>query len=502
MKIIFVLKNCEDENLGVMYLSRMLTSAGHETSVVAAREKAISKALEKEPGAIVAFSTLAYYASSYMNLAARIKKKNSCITVFGGPHPTALPEIIEKEGVDIVCIGEGEYSLCELANRLQDKRAITNISGLWVKEKGRVYRNPVREVIRNLDAIAFPDRTLFKQKAPFFRRRINVITSRGCTYSCPYCYNSTLRRIYGDVNNVYRRRSVDNVIAEIQDARKHQPVEFVLFHDDIFTLMPEWLDEFAVKYSSHVRVPFSCNIRIDTVTPHIVDALKKAGCHSVSFGLETANHLIRKSKLQREMENETIIQNVRILKRAGFIVRTTNIIGVSEQYKDDFETVRFNIDCGVNLAKVSLLTPYPNTDLGHTNSNASSGWGKDGDCLAPLFSCMFGLLSKNLRLRFDRKLRLFEHTAQYYKNKKEKRIRKNMHILFPLFVQFPFTFRLGKVLVRLPLSKTYALLHFLWDVYATINIVYKRDKKKTPFSTITNRKKRKTKHQLIGNHLL
>ncbi|MFH1397111.1 MAG: radical SAM protein, partial [Candidatus Omnitrophota bacterium] len=363
MRVLFVLKEIEDEQLGAMYLASILKDHGYEAGLIKADYDFLFRKLQDDIPTILAYSALGYYCNYYLELNKKIKETFKVFSIFGGPYPTSDPGILDNEGVDAVCVGEGEYPLLELADSLENSRDISNIKNLWVKAGGRIYKNDPRPLIDNLDELPFPDRGLFRIKSPFFLDRVSMITSRGCLYNCPYCYNNTIRRVYGK-DNIYRRRSVDNVIKEIRAIRKEQEVNFILFYDDIFILMPDWIKEFSYKYARDVNIPFSCYVRINLVTPEIVSLLKNANCHSVSFGLETGSEYLRNSVLNRDMTRQDIISKSRLFKEKGIRMRTTNIIGIPGGSIDsDIETLELNIKCRVDFAKVSIFSIYPNTDL-------------------------------------------------------------------------------------------------------------------------------------------
>ena len=116
-------------------------------------------------------------------------------SVFGGPHPTFFPEMIEKEGVDAVCIGEGEYAMLELMNRLEQGKPADDIQNFWIKSNGTTKKNMVRPLIEDLDELPFLDRELMYEgdKDLKLSRNKGFFAGRGCPYRCTYCFNHTHR---------------------------------------------------------------------------------------------------------------------------------------------------------------------------------------------------------------------------------------------------------------------------------------------------------------------
>lgn len=469
MRVLFVQEDLEVENLGIMYIASMLRRVGHDVSAIEANEERILERLADGQPTIVAYSALAFYGEHYIELNRRLKQKAHFFSVFGGHFPTGYPEMIRREGVDAVCLGEGEYPFLELAERLGSGGDIYAIRNFWFKKGTDILKNECRPLIEDLDALPFPDRTLFKRRAPFFQDRVSMVTGRGCAYRCPYCYNNALLKIYPDRAHTHRRRSVANVLEEIREIRSLMPVRFILFHDDVFTLMPEWLREFSDLYAREFHIPFSCNVRIDALDEATIKRLRHAGCHSVSFGIESGNDRVRKDLLKRSMDKEAMIAMSRCIKEHGIRVRTTNIIGATDDLLDtDLETVKLNIDCGVDLAKVGILSAYPSTDIDPANELNGEKWGEFSSRRVPLAARCLNILSHNAAQNFVRERCMAQRQSQGRSRQRQKRFQR----LFPIVVGFPFLLPAVKLLVRLPLGFFYEILAFCWDNYGTYGRIY------------------------------
>jgi anaerobic magnesium-protoporphyrin IX monomethyl ester cyclase len=427
MRVLFVVYSTADEHNGIMSISSVLKNRGHQVDLVEARYKKISKKLKynKIP-VILAYSTPTLLADYYLNLNRKIKKDFKAFSVFGGPHPTACPEIIEEEGVDCVCIGEGEYAMLELVQNLSFSKPVANIRNLWVKENGNVFKNPLRLLISDLDILPFVDRELFRNQRFFDPEKMHVLAGRGCPYSCSYCCHSYYNRIYKGGVSKTRKRGVKNVIEEIRLFKSRFPLKFVIFEDDIFVLPVEWLEEFTFQYKKDVGVPFFCYLRPNTVNHKVVGLLKSAGCHSVSMGIETAEDNLRNAILKRNMTKEQIIGAARLIKEYKIRLKVSNIIGIPGTFLDaDLETIKLNIECKVDYSSVESLKLYPKTEIST----------------------------------------LFKKSELSY-------LRKNLRYLFALVVEYPFLLKVIKILIRLPLSLVYKLCYMFWEGYCAYSRLY------------------------------
>ncbi|MEN8162919.1 MAG: cobalamin-dependent protein, partial [Acidobacteriota bacterium] len=169
-KVVFIQRTAV-EWLGVMYLSAVLKSHGHQCSMVVESEEgrdAAAGALD-EGADVFAFSCLATDFRWALQKAATIKQESDSLVMMGGTQVTLNPEeAIRQPQVDVVCRGEGEGALLDLVDAIDRREDFSQILNLWVKRDGTVHRNEMRRLIEDLDALPFPDRGLYS-KYPVFR---------------------------------------------------------------------------------------------------------------------------------------------------------------------------------------------------------------------------------------------------------------------------------------------------------------------------------------------
>jgi len=439
MRILFVVDYIGDDYLGIMGISSILKQKGYYVESIDAKlDKIIEKLKDKVP-TVLAYSVSTSLAKQYLHINKVIKKQIKVFSVFGGPHPTAVPEIIEEEGVDAVCMGEGDYAMLELIDNLSAGRPITNIKNWWVKENEMVFKNSLRPLISDLDNLPFPDRSLFEGQDLFNRRKMHIMTGRGCPNACDYCFNSYYNKLYTGQWGKVRKRSVYNVIEEIHQFKKRFPLKFIVFDDAIFSLPYEWLKKFSLEYRKHVHIPFSCNIHVEYITDEAISYLKKAGCFSISMGIETANEYIRSDILGRKVSKEQILKTARLVKQYNIRLRTSNIINIPYgSMENDFETLKLNIECNTDYAGVFFLEAFPKTKI---NSRINTDGRQSYLYLSLLNSC-------------------------------QKIHMENLRNLFALVVVLPFLFPYMKALIRLPLSRVYKLFYLLWEGYCAYFYLY------------------------------
>ena len=286
-------------------------------------------------------------------------------------HASLAPEeVIGVPGIDAVCIGEGEHVCLDFVNYFAENgKPDTGADSFWIKERdGTVHKNPVRPFITDLDSLPFPDLDLFDYRNLRSNKQQNtaeVIVSRGCIYSCTYCANAQLRNIYPDSRNYARFRSPENAVALLERALEKDPdIECFSFNDAILNVYENWFYEFTALYKQRIRKKYVCNLRFDLLDEKMIRELADSGCYLVTIGLENGNEEFRKKYLQRSMQNDHIVNVSHMLKAAGIIVNSYNIIGLPyETLRLTLETVRLNARMYADNVVLSFFYPYPTTKL-------------------------------------------------------------------------------------------------------------------------------------------
>ena len=190
-----------------------------------------------------------------------------------------------------------------------------------------------------------------------------------------------------------------------------------------------------------------CNVRVNLLTPAMVDALKRAGCMSVFLAVETANDDVRNRILKRGMTKEQIENACGLLRKAGIKYGIFNILAlpVEHPYKIDLETLYYNIKLGPAMAWSSLLTPYPRTELGEYC--VQNGY-FDGDYE---------------RIRSNYKI----ESVLVFKDPRELRKCQNLQKLFGITVEFPWLLPITKQMVKLPPNKLFMYILMGWYGYTS-----------------------------------
>lgn len=357
---------------GIGYISSVLKADGHQTSLLhitrsVSRDKLLGE-IKKCKADLIAFSSTTFQYPLVEKYSSWIKEEIDAPIICGGIHTTLCPDqALSSKGIDMICVGEGEYPMLELVRKMENGESIYDIQNLWIKKPdGVIRKNPVRPLISNLDELPFPDRELFNYKR-LLRLTGSVaefIAGRGCPYNCTYCCNHVLKKIYKGKGAYIRIRSIENVLAEIRNVTENYNVKTLQFHDDTFTLLHKWVEEFCEKYPKEFDLPFWCNVRVETVNKKILSSLKKAGCEAIYIGLESGNEWLRRTVLKRHMTNQQIIKTFRIAHEVGLRTLSFNMVGMPFETPEMVEeTIELNKLIQPNVIQVSIFYPVPKTEL-------------------------------------------------------------------------------------------------------------------------------------------
>ena len=443
MRILFPLYHHQVEHLGVMYLSSILKKKGHHVEVVHAVPETIAEALRRGGATVLAYSSETMLARYYLHVNRRTlamldSGERPRLVIMGGAHAIFFPQVIHEEGIEAVCIGEGEETISELTDALEQSSDIGGIPGLWVKRGREVHRGPLRPLVQDLDRLPHPDRNLFSLdgSTPFYRA--SVITTRGCPFNCPYCFNHAYTEMFGEAGRRVRQRSFLDVLSEVRALKKMGHIRLIMFEDDIFVLDTRWLEEFLARYREEMALPYHCQVRSEMVTRELVELLESSGCRTVTMGIETGNDDLRINLLRRNQTKEQILEACRLLRRAGIRVNTTNMIGLPGSDIDaDLETLELNVRCRPTYARVHMLQPYPGTEIYD-------------------YARERGLLDESYEGYLDGEFPAVTRTPPLlYRTPLQRRMVENLHKLFPLAVRFALLRVLIRPLIKLPLYGPY-----------------------------------------------
>jgi len=355
---------------GVMSISACLRDEYEREVFVGDLEEDPVEAVVRFRPDVLALPVMTHEYRWMMEAAAEIKRRlPSLVVVAGYIHATSVPEMIEHPTVDAVCVGEGEYSFLALLKCLEETGRPEPVDGIRVKRDGKILQRDRPSLVPDLDVLPDEDREIYYRKYPPLRdeKLKQFIASRGCPYSCSFCCHQVYRELYRGRAKYVRRKSPEKVIREIVGVKELYGMESVCFLDDLFVLDLGWLKKFSRLYREQVGLPFFCAVTAPAMTEEIASLLKETGCHTVTFGVETANEKKRFEILNKRVTDEQMIECARLVKKHGMKLQTTNIFGLPfETVEEAFENIRFNIRLKTDYMCSNILLPFPRSGIEET----------------------------------------------------------------------------------------------------------------------------------------
>jgi hypothetical protein len=244
---------------------------------------------------------------------------------------------------------------------------------------------------------------------------------------------------------------VDSVLSEIKDVRAKWPLKHVFFLSDNFILDKAWVGEFAERYQAEIGLPFTCNVRANLVDEAVVSDLKRAGCISVLFGVESGDEKMRNDILKRQMSEKILVRAGELLRAANIRLYTQNILALpGETFRQALLTLELNQRLRPSYAWASIFTPYPSNEL--TEYAIQNGY--------------FEGNADNVNYSFH------SHSVMKFANRCDRRMFTNLHRLFGIFVEWPSLGRHARVLCSMPLTAVYSVLYKLWYGYTNRYRIY------------------------------
>lgn len=376
------IQNLWTENLGVMYLSGMLKSKGHESRIFidVRGTNALEEVIAYKPDVVGVTCTTGLHHWGIGFLRA-VKARNPQIrTILGGPHATFVPAAAKADGVDYAVRGEGENTVVGIADVIDHGGDIADLENIVYYRDDELVINPMGTLIEDLDSIPFPDRSHY-DRYPITRKEgsKNFIGGRGCPYKCTFCANFEYHNIYRGHGKWVRYRSHENILAEIEDIKEKYGIKFVGFSDDTLIFNRKWLLPFLQQYRERIGLPFLSTVRVNLIDEEIVAALKEGGCISCVFGVESGVDRIRNDVLQKGISEDEIRNAAALFRKYNIQFGTYNMLGLpTETIEDSWQTVKLNAEIKPDFPWCSILQPYPGTKI-HQDMEDSLGKPIDSD---------------------------------------------------------------------------------------------------------------------------
>lgn len=357
--------------LGLMYIAAVLEKAGHKAEILDAfmtdisvrrfgdtaeigmtYEKITNEIRQRKPDIVGISNPFTCQTQHAAKVADIVKEIDRTIpTIVGGPHVSAVPEefLGQAKSVDIAVLGEGEYSMRDIIEAYEGKRSIDQVQGIVYRKNEEIIRTPSRPFLKDLDELPYPayhlvdmEQYLNPEKIEyrsFKDRSISMITSRGCPFNCSFC------AVHLHMGRAFRAHSVDYVVNHIEHVVNEYKVKTIFFEDDNMTFDIKRFESICDGILNR-KIKFKWEtpngIRADYLTLELLKKMKRSGCQSVFFGVESGDQHVLDDIISKSLDLKAVMNVAKMCKDIRLNTAAFYIIGFPGEKKEDMmKTVDF-----------------------------------------------------------------------------------------------------------------------------------------------------------------
>jgi len=360
---------------GLAYIAAVLRRAGHQVRVYTQdkdhyREQHLTRYLDKCRFDVVGVSVIGgyYQYRKLLKLSAAINaSRNRPYYIIGGHGPAPEPEFFfKKTQADVIVIGEGEATVIELLEAVGKPARLASIQGIAWREGEKVVVNERRPLIADIDGIPFPAYELFPVEYYRLLRDLHaqnrdfvmpVLSGRGCTFKCNFCYR---------LDEGFRPRRAESIIEEIRLLQRDYGITYISFSDELLMSSVRRTTELCEAFlQSGLTFKWSCNGRLNYARPEVLALMKRAGCVFINYGIEAMDDQILKN-MNKAMTTDVVIRGVQATLAVGITPGLNIIFGnIGESRETLQKGVEFLLkyDDGAWMRTIRPVTPYPGSPL-------------------------------------------------------------------------------------------------------------------------------------------
>ncbi|MFH1593036.1 MAG: radical SAM protein [Candidatus Woesearchaeota archaeon] len=360
------------EPLGLAYLAGSLKQKGHEVKILDAAVlkyslEDIKKFVSNNKFDLIGIGVLTPMYKIAKDTIKTVKGVTDTLLVVGGAHITIMPKATLEDipEIDIGVVGEGEETILELVEYLEGEKKLENIKGIVFRKENEIVENELREFMKNLDDAPLPAREELPMEkytpAPTYYKKLPsyvMLISRGCPYRCVYC-----SKIAG---RMYRHHSIDRLMKEVEILMNEYSAKEIIFRDDTFTINRDHVVKLCnqiIEKGYNKRIKWTCMTRVNLVDFELLKLMKKAGCWSIHYGIESGNQRLL-NLIKKDITLAQAKTAIKWTRKAGIETKAFFMLGLpTETREESLQTLKFTKDLNPDWIQVTITVPYPGTEL-------------------------------------------------------------------------------------------------------------------------------------------
>lgn len=360
---------------GLAYIAGTLLKYGHEVEIYEQdihhyTEEHLTNKLDNEHYDVVGLSFIGgyyEYAKALKISQAVNDSKQRPFYIIGGFGPSPEPHyFLKKMSADALVMGEGEETIIDLLNTLENKKDLKDVLGIGYRKGDNTFINATRPLIEDVDSIPMPAYDLFnvvhyrKIRMPRCTKTdfiMPVLTGRGCTFTCNFCYR---------MDKGFRARSNESIIEEVRFLQVNYGITYISFSDELLMSSMQRTISFCEDIiKSGLKIKWDCNGRLNYAKPKVLKLMKEAGCVYINYGIEAFDDQILKN-MDKVLTTKQIESGIKATI-AEDIAPGYNIIfgNIGETRETLMKGVEFLLkyDTEEEVRTIRPVTPYPGSPL-------------------------------------------------------------------------------------------------------------------------------------------
>jgi len=360
---------------GTAYLAAVLQKGGYDVTIYQQdeyhySEEHLRQFLDKNIFDVVGLGVIGgyYQYQKCLKISNAINQsKNRPFFILGGHGPSPEPDFyLRKTKADVVVIGEGEETIIELLDSYDNTKGFGDIKGIAFKDSGKTIITPKRQLIKDIDSIAWPAYELFPISYYRLLRMphccnsdfvMPVLSGRGCTFTCNFCYR---------MDKGFRGRSSKSILEEIEFLRKQYGITYIAFSDELLMSSEERTMVFCEELlKSNIKLKWYCNGRLNYAKPDVLRMMKRSGCVFINYGIEAFDDEILKN-MKKQLTTDQIVEGIEETLNVGISPGINIIFG---NIGENIGTLRKGMELllkygdGAQMRTIRPVTPYPGSPL-------------------------------------------------------------------------------------------------------------------------------------------
>ena len=367
---------------GIATIASVVKHAGHEVdTLVMTRESPIeamvSALIQQFKPQVFCMTAVTTQFQTIVQVAKVVKAVDPSIhCVLGGHHASLCTEAATRvTEFNAFCLGEGERGILEYLRQLEEGRAPAAIAGFWIRRDGGFDKTPNHSFNLDLDALPFIDRELWTKWMAHPYEWTAILVGRGCPFTCTYCSNHAMNKLSD--GKYVRFRSVDNLIAELEEVLNKHDISNVHLEVETIGANPKYAKELSQKLAAFnaarerpvwIEINLALTKRYtddEEFAREFLENMAAANIKLIYVGLESGSERMRTEVMRRpKYSNEGLVRFAKMANSYGIDIGMNAMMGLpTETVAEYLETVDICRRVQPKHVYIYIFFPYPGTDM-------------------------------------------------------------------------------------------------------------------------------------------